>query len=115
MAARIQDLFTIYDEELGLSFTDAIYYEINNVPADLEEQKQARFDAWKETVLNPPPFDPTQQEPDMYESAVISILDLLDTTGTLLAEADSLQEAKDAGAAQVEAVAVIAQDLGVEV
>lgn len=113
MAARIQDLFTIYDEELGLSFTDAIYYEVGNPPADLEAQKQARFDAWKEAVLNPPPVLPP--EPDVYEQAVVDILTVLDDTGTALADAQSLEEAREAGQAQVEAVAVIATDLGVQV
>jgi hypothetical protein len=115
MAARIQDLFTITDPDSGLQFTDAIYYEVGNEPADLEAQKQARFDAWKEAINNPPPFDPTPEEPDVYEAAVVAILEVLDDTGTALADAESMQEAKDAGAAQVEAVAVIAEDLGVVV
>ena len=115
MAARIQDLFTIIDPDTGIEFTDAIYYEVGQEPVDLAAQKQARFDAWKYAMNNPPPFDPTPEEPDMYESAVIGILEVLVSSGTALADAQSLEEARGVGAAQVEAVAVIATDLGVVV
>lgn len=115
MAARIQDLYTIIDPDTGLEFRDAIYYDIGQEPSDLEVQKQARFAAWKDALNNPIPPDMTPPEPDMYEEAVIGILEVLAISGTALADAQSLEEAREVGAAQVDAVAVIATDLGVVV
>jgi hypothetical protein len=57
MPARVQDLFTITDPDTGLQFTDALYFELDEYPpADLEQQKQARFDAWK-AILDATPVE----------------------------------------------------------
>lgn len=53
----MQDLFTMTDPDTGLQFTDALYFELDEYPpADLEQQKQARFDAWK-AILDATPVE----------------------------------------------------------
>lgn len=54
--------FTLTDPETGLSFTDAIRIpgnltdtELKRARADVERQKQERFEAWKTAIATPAP------------------------------------------------------------
>lgn len=65
MDVQIQYRFTIVDEETGSSYSDALYFPLNEWPVSkstLKKMEQERFDNWKKASKTPAQIFPVEEQ-----------------------------------------------------